>query len=888
METILKYPVGIMKKKLFVIVNCLLFCLLSTSAVAQNDYWNAVREDYQNRTDIPQEVRDLVGMYNLKSAEQSRNMYRYLMFLYAYMPMSDLADYDFEFFENQVKVAMEARNTFSWGKTIPDDIFRHFVVVYRVNNENLDTARSYIFHQLKKRIQNMSMYDAALEVNHWCHEYVDYQPADARTSAPLATLKTSHGRCGEESTLTVTALRAVGIPARQCYTPRWAHCDDNHAWVEVWVDGKWYFLGACEPAPALNMGWFANVSTRTMMVHTNVFGRYEGPEEVNKRTPYYSCINLLSNYADTATATIRVFDRKHRPAKGATVCFKLYNYAEYYTLAEVKTDENGCAKLNTSLGDLLIWAKQGDDFAFDKLDMREQHDLVLILGDETISTPNPLGSWSVPYTMNPPVGKPLNNNVSATAQMACDKRLAKEDKIREAYRATFPTKAQTDKYRNDYFSQEEFYDVVHRSEGNHAEIIRFLQNHPKRVGGLYLKEFVKALADKDLRDTKAEILEKQLTTYKEGKYPISAFVKGILPARISNELIRDWRLPLHDALVKAIPNTVITADKLLNWTKQNITVDPLCNYYNCPISPMGVVNFRRTDAHSRDIFFVAACRSLDIPCYLDNASNIVYVWENGDWKEVAFESKEVSPLEQMAVLTLHNPKGYTYYIHYTLQRFENGEYVSYDFENDPRVEKENIELVLPAGNYCLSSGNRYSDGEVLSHMEFFTLKAKEHKELWVQIPQLVPRNNTYGHLDMNINKLNGKSLSDLLKESGKDKMILCLVAPGTEPTNHLAKEIAAKKAGYEAWGGRMMFLANNANWKKEKNQPANLEVYSKSVNDLGEIVLAALRNAVHDGTLPHTTGERPVCLVIDKEGNILFVSEGYHIGLGDLLLDAVN
>ena len=879
-----------MNRKIFllVVINFLVLTILPIRIIAQNDYWAAVRQDYLNRQDISEEVRDQVGMYNLKSAEQSRNMYRYLMFLYAYMPQSDLADYDFSFFEEQVKVAQEARETFSWGKTIPDDIFRHFVVVYRVNNENLDTARSYIFHQLKDRIKNMSMYDAALEVNHWCHEYVDYQPADVRTSAPLATLKTSHGRCGEESTLTVTALRAVGIPARQCYTPRWAHCDDNHAWVEVWVDGKWWFLGACEPAPALNMGWFAVPATRTMMVHTNVFGRYDGPEEVNKRTQFYSCINVLSNYADTATATVHVFDSKHRPAKGATVCFKLYNYAEYYTLAEVKTDENGCARLNTGLGDLLIWAKQGDDFAFDKLDMREQHDLVLILGSGTVNTPNPLGAWSVPYTMKPPVGKPVVNTVSAAQQAACDKRLAKEDKMREAYRTTFPTKAQTDKYRNDYFNSDEFYDVIHRSEGNYDEIIKFLQMHPKRVGGLYLKEFVKALADKDLRDTKAEVLEKQLTTYKEGKYPISVFVRGILPARISNELIRDWRGPLREAIVNAIPNTVISADKMLDWTKRNITVDPLCNYYNCPISPMGVMKTRRADAHSRDIFFVAACRCLDIPCYLDNASNQLFVWEKGDWKEVTFEEEAVVPLEEMATLTLHNPKGYTYYIHYTLQRLENGEYVSYDFENDPRVETEDIVLNLPAGNYCLSLGNRYSDGEVLNDMEFFTLKAKDRRDLWVQIPQLVQRNNTYGHLDMNVNKLNGKSLSDLLKESGKDKMVLCLVAPGTEPTNHLAKELAAKKADYEAWGGKVLLVANNKGWKAEKNQPANVEVVAAKVGEVSDAVSAALKNAVHDGSLPHTTGERPVCLILDKDGNILFVSEGYHIGLGDLLLDGVK
>ena len=109
---------------------------------AQNDYWAAVRQDYLNRQDITEEIRDQVGTYNLKTAEQSRSIYRYLIFLYAYMPQSDLAEYDFEFFEDQVKVAMEAKQTFSWGKTIPEDIFRHFVVVYRVNNENLDTARS--------------------------------------------------------------------------------------------------------------------------------------------------------------------------------------------------------------------------------------------------------------------------------------------------------------------------------------------------------------------------------------------------------------------------------------------------------------------------------------------------------------------------------------------------------------------------------------------------------------------------------------------------------------------------------------------------------------------------------------------------------------------------
>ena len=106
------------------------------------------------------------------------------------------------------------------------------------------------------------------------------------------------GRCGEQSTFTVTALRAVGIPARQCYTPRWAHTDSNHAWVEVWINGKWYFLGACEPDPELNMGWFANPSTRAMMVHTTIFGKNNIQGEKNVETPLYSVSNMLDNYAD--------------------------------------------------------------------------------------------------------------------------------------------------------------------------------------------------------------------------------------------------------------------------------------------------------------------------------------------------------------------------------------------------------------------------------------------------------------------------------------------------------------------------------------------------------------------------------------------------------------
>ncbi len=175
---------------------------------------------------------------------QSEDAGLYLDFLYKYMPLPDKTDYSRVFYQKNVELSLQTRNEMPWGKKVPEREFKHFVIPVRVNNENLDNSREVFYYELKNRVKNLSMYDAILEVNHWCHEKVTYRPSDARTSSPLASVRTAYGRCGEESTLLVAALRSVGIPARQVYTPRWAHTDDNHAWVEAWADGKWYFFGS--------------------------------------------------------------------------------------------------------------------------------------------------------------------------------------------------------------------------------------------------------------------------------------------------------------------------------------------------------------------------------------------------------------------------------------------------------------------------------------------------------------------------------------------------------------------------------------------------------------------------------------------------------------------
>ena len=290
---------------------------------------------------------------NVKTAQTPAT--NYLNFLYKYMALPDKTDYSKAFYEENVALSLRARREMPWGKTVPEREFKHFVLPVRVNNENLDDSRKVFYAELKNRVKNLSMQDAILEVNHWCHEKVTYRPTDGRTSSPLASVCTAYGRCGEESTFLVAALRTVGIPARQVYTPRWAHTDDNHAWVEAWADGKWFFLGACEPEPILNLGWFNESASRGMLMHTKVFGDYDGPEEVMSKTPLYTEINVISNYAPTAEVKVVVVDEKGRRVKGAKVEFKLYNYAEFYSVARKTTDDNGVATLTAGKGDMIVW-----------------------------------------------------------------------------------------------------------------------------------------------------------------------------------------------------------------------------------------------------------------------------------------------------------------------------------------------------------------------------------------------------------------------------------------------------------------------------------------------------------------------------------------------------
>ncbi|MDY4402769.1 MAG: transglutaminase domain-containing protein [Prevotella sp.] len=845
--------------------------------ISDTNYRNTVENIFKERVKTVGKTFYNTQKENLTADEQEA-----LKFLYAYMPLADVTDYPTSFFADNVRMSFKARKEMPWGKNVPELLFRHFVVPIRVNNEALDNARSVFYNELKDRIKGMSMMDAIIEVNHWCHEKVTYQPSDARTSAPLATLKTATGRCGEESTFAVAALRAVGIPARQVYTPRWAHTDDNHAWVEAWADGKWYFLGACEPEPVLNLGWFNAPASRAMLMHTRAFGDYNGPEEVMLRTSNFTEINLTSNYAPVAPIDFYVKDSEGKPVENARVEFKIYNYAEFFTAVTKYTDANGHTSLSAGIGDLVVWASKDGKYTYQKVSFGKDKETILTLpGDAPTSSVGALETSAPPkctyLDIVPPKEDPQLPYVSDEMHKENQRRFALEDSIRKAYTATFPTMEEAKRIN------ERGAEYIFKSRGNKQTIVDFIKRHSDnedRVMGI-----LATLSDKDLRDITTEILEDSYNATTDQLSP-----------RVEDELIT---IPFKQYFEKAFSKKAADAFradpmKLVEWIKKNIRLNPDKKALRIAQTPVGVMKSKITDERSRDIFFVDVARSLGIEAQKDAVTGKIQYKKNGEWQDVKFDNTAEKTSTAAAlgtiVLTyeptklLDNPK---YYSHFTISRIENGTAQLLNFD-EGQADMGNGTTwsntfkngyKLDAGTYMLTTGTRLANGSVLASNRIFEIKKGQTTTLPLEIRQNTNEVSVIGSFNSeSLVTKDGKEVS-LLSQTGRGYYVVGILGVGQEPTNHALHDIEKMKEAFEAWGRPVVLLFESETDAAKFNHdefPGLPSTVQFALDKDGSV-----RKQIAREMKLMNEKQMPMFIIADTFNRVVFVSQGYTIGLGE-------
>ena len=824
--------------------------------------------------------QDIIPIGNVENID-SIDVEGYLAFLYRYMPLPDRYDYSEHFYRRNVEAAIRARREMPWGKLVPEREFRHFVLPVRVNNENLDNSRDYCYLQLRSRVNGLSMEDAILEVNHWCHEKATYRPSDARTSSPLATVRTAYGRCGEESTLLVAALRSVGIPARQVYTPRWAHTDDNHAWVEAWANGKWYFLGACEPEPVLNLGWFNESASRGMLMHTKVFGDYDGPEEVMSQTPCYTEINVVEHYAPVSQMDVIVVDEKDKPVEGALVEFKLYNYAEFYTVAQKTTDATGHTRLTAGRGDMLLWVTKDGKTAVQKVSFDGQKQVAVTLDGK------PLRKYMEFDMMPPPVNATLPK-VTTDQRAENNYRLAHEDSIRHAYEQTMPVEAW---------------------RGNYAVIQQFLD---KAQDTVLAHRLLDVLSPKDLRDIPLEVLEdsylvdklsnsannsstRQFVHSSTDKNNSSIYDKYILNPRVENE----WLTPYKSFFRQQFRSCLKTPTDLIQWCADSIQIDCEHNPQQLRMRPMSVYRSRVTDELGRKIFFVSVARSMGWPARINKVNGALQYYELGEWQDVIFDTNNQSTIIPSTTLTLHyQPVEYyddpKYYIHFTLSKMVNGSPQLLTFPEDATWQSHfsegvQLECAEDSVDYLLTTGTRMASGNVLATMQRITIHPddKQHEVTFtmredkggIQVIGNFNAENTYCSISGDTQP------KSLLSTTGRGYNVVGIIASNQEPTNHALRDICAVKDGWEKWGRKIILLfedngeAKRFNFAELPTLPSTVEwgidVDGKCLKDICEQM--KLKSA-----------SLPIFIVYDSFNRVVHVQQGYTINLGEQLLKVIG
>ena len=855
---------------------------------------DAFRAEVENDFQVKQAALPNGNLFPVFDQQMTPDEREALTFLYAYMPIGDITDYDGQLYLDNIRSSFRARVEMPWGDSIPEDIFRHFVLPVRVNNENLDESRMVFYEELKDRVKGLSLYEAVLEVNHWCHEKVIYTPSDARTSSPLASVKTAYGRCGEESTFAVAALRSVGIPARQVYTPRWAHTDDNHAWVEAWVNGKWYFLGACEPEPVLNLGWFNGPAYRGMLMHTKVFGKYNGPEEVLDVTDVYTEINVIDNYAPTAKATITVVDENGQPVAGADVEFKIYNYAEFYSVANKKTDAAGKTFLSAGKGDMLAWATKDGKFGYSKVSFGKDNDLTITLDKK------PGDIETVTLDIIPPVDGSIAAEVTDEQKEANAKRLHEEDVIRGKYVATFYTEEKAEALAKELgIDPLKTADFMIGSRGNWREIEKFLRVTPADKRSMAM-DLLNVISAKDLRDTPASVLIDHLDNVQVVQS--SLFTEYILNPRVANEFLTPYRKffvanvdPAWVEKAKADPQLIV------DWVKENISINDKLNPQRIPVMPMGVWNSRVADKGSRNIFFVALCRSLGIPARIEPVARKVQYAKGLNWVDVDFDAAEQTVAKQGKVVASYQPikalQDPKYYSHFTIAKvLPTGKLQTLNFEagdvdmggGDTWSALLKKPLSMDEGHYMLVTGTRMANGSVLAEISFFNIEPGKTSNIKLEMRESQDDVQVIGNFNSE-NKFkradNGEETS-LLATTGRGYYIVAVLGARQEPTNHAMRDIAAVKKDLEEWGRGMVLLFpdekgfQNFDPKEFGELPSTI-TYGIDIDKTIQKEIAAAMKLQNANTLP-------IFIIADTFNRVVFVSQGYTIGLGDQLMKVIH
>lgn len=672
-------------------------------------------------------------------------------FLVANMPTVDLVSMSASDLAENLTYAFSAYDDLPWARQVPFNLFLHYVLPHRVTQEPFEPWRPAVYTELAAALAECrTMVDAAIAVNYWCGARVGFQQTEFRDQNLNMTLRAGYGRCEEMMIVAIAALRAMGLPARPCSAPWWVTTDNNHAWVEVWADGHWYYLGGCEPAPGLDQAWFGGAAQRAGIVVSRMFGdpkMFPTGEVVARAERDGAVINSTAVYALTGEVEIVVVGADGTPVADCPVALSAFNFGAFRSLLTGSTDSAGRVRFAVGLGEYFYSA--GND----------AHGR-----DHAVIRTEPAGTVVHWMTLSPGAAPPervvLRYPTPAEAAAQAARRAKSTRTAVASFRPELPPNPGVDRYEpgkmpalDDALAgltaedAEAWRGVLKGALGNWRAIATGLLDQPddRRATAL---AFVQQLAHLDRLEVRADTIADHVSGALSHRRPgisDSDFRNYVLNPRIDTEHVSPWRLSLSLFSRGEVdrPTIAETVRALNDFTATRLR--PLFRSSLGPtMNPVQVMVSGHAEPRERVIFAVGALRALGIPARKEATRNRVeYLGEDGRWhsfdpgtapaaadeREVAADrrptgdSPGADPSAEAAASRSASGPGVVRlslssngqpvdgnFSGFDVSRFAGGQWAglrSYDSNFDGWTRQ----VTLPAGEYLVTAGVRNSNGD---------------------------------------------------------------------------------------------------------------------------------------------------------------------------------
>lgn len=825
-----------------------------------------------------------------------------LEFLYAWMPVSDVMMYPAEMYLDFARRGVWLRKNRSQVAALPADFFGEYVLFHRVNNEEIRPCRELFGEQLDRRLYEgtekpQTEEERALEINRWAAENGTYHSDDIRTISAEAFYSRGYGRCGEESVFVVNAMRAAGVPARQVYAPWWAHTDDNHAWVEVWVSGRWQFLGACEPQSVLNQGWFNRASSRTMLVRSRAYtkGAFLEDEDIIGTDGCVTECNQTARYRKIRKIRVQVPQEGVAPGqtggkpdapeqsaaaqplterrtgqteKAVEIELQVYNEGSWKTLTRKKTDEDGHLSFFTGDGMLRI------------------HPLSNALKDAFLQAGSGDAEVRLATAGCSPDGHNLDNDYDEGWQQI-EYAAPTEEPV-------FYPQADAGQRTADSAFLERAAEIRNeRTKDWEASGTAFLRNAlvtPEQT--LVKKTVLSSLSEKDLTDCREEIVRGHLSAVIENGLKGTLSDSEVVGLRIGNEVLSSWFEEVSAFLGKErITYFSMHPEEIWDFVNSHVHELPQEDFGELIMTPGAALRSGVCNQNSREVLAAAVARVCGIPARIREDDGTAEYRVSASWSEKGAPSAQAEYLpfdssrRETSCLTLRtgDETDVKYETTWGLTRLSDEGKPDQFLALRDNWNHGRMDIPLVPGRYCLVTAQRLPNGN--AHVLECPIRAEagRKEDISLKMQQIRPE-EMFVSVDMTPLHLRADNGESVRQQNGQKRLYIWL-APGQEPTEHILNEMLDNAESYERIAPVISLITDTPMQKEQR-------LVRKVTDRFPSIQCCYAEDPSEREMLMRSfyldPGQLPFIFVTDRSGHGIFSAGGYQVGTGRLLIQIMN